>query len=72
MSSLTDRFGGESSWSGEHEYKVVPAPSSLLWFRIKHDETEQLLNELAHDGWELDEAVVNWWGGADLILRRER
>ncbi|MDS0298591.1 hypothetical protein NDI76_07540 [Halogeometricum sp. S1BR25-6] len=25
------------------------------------------MNDLAEDGWELDEAVVNWWGGAELF-----
>ncbi|EJN58295.1 hypothetical protein HSB1_37120 [Halogranum salarium B-1] len=60
--------------SGEanYEYKVVNAPTSLLWFRIKRGETEQLLNDLAADGWELDDVVVNWWGGAELFLRRAR
>ncbi|MFC6724727.1 DUF4177 domain-containing protein [Halobium palmae] len=73
MSSISDRLGGASSGrTSDYEYKVVSAPTSTFWFRIKHEETERLLNELAADGWELDEAVVNWWGGADLILRRER
>ncbi|KYH24943.1 hypothetical protein HAPAU_30350 [Halalkalicoccus paucihalophilus] len=62
------RVSGEA----DYEYKVVNAPTSLLWFRIKRDATEELLNDLAADGWELDEAVVNWWGGAELFLRRSR
>ncbi|RJT04393.1 DUF4177 domain-containing protein [Halococcus sp. IIIV-5B] len=61
-------MGGEAGY----EYKVVKAPTNFWWFRIKRDETERLLNDLAADGWELDEAVVNWWGGAELFLRRSR
>ncbi|MFC4551488.1 MULTISPECIES: DUF4177 domain-containing protein [Halorussus] len=61
-----------ASGEADYEYKVVDAPTSLLWFRIKRDETERLLNDLAADGWELDEVVVNWWGGAELFLRRSR
>lgn len=57
--------------AGRYEYRVVKAPISFLWFRIDRDKTERLLNEFALDGWELDEAVVNWWGGAELFLRRE-
>ncbi|SFK60203.1 protein of unknown function [Halogranum rubrum] len=70
MSTTTSerRVSGEANY----EYKVVNAPTSLLWFRIKRDETEQLLNDLAADGWELDDVVVNWWGGAELFLRRAR
>lgn len=60
------RVSGEA----DYEYKVVNAPTSFLWFRIKRNETERLLNDLAADGWELDEVVVNWWGGAELFLRR--
>ena len=62
------RVSGEA----DYEYKVVKAPTSLLWFRIKRDATEQLLNDLAADGWELDEVIANWWGGAELFLRRSR
>ncbi|WP_233553955.1 DUF4177 domain-containing protein [Halococcus sp. IIIV-5B] len=70
MSTTTSerRVGGEAGY----EYKVVKAPTNFWWFRIKRDETERLLNDLAADGWELDEAVVNWWGGAELFLRRSR
>ncbi|WP_202802200.1 DUF4177 domain-containing protein [Halogranum rubrum] len=70
MSTTTSerRVSGEANY----EYKVVNAPTSLLWFRIKRGETEQLLNDLAADGWELDDVVVNWWGGAELFLRRAR
>ena len=55
-----------------YEYKVVKAPTSFWWFRIKRNETEALLNKFAANGWELDETVVNWWGGAELFLRRKR
>ncbi|WP_231190393.1 DUF4177 domain-containing protein [Haladaptatus sp. DYF46] len=55
-----------------YEYKVVTAPTSYLWMHVKRDATEQLLNDHAADGWELDEVVVNWLGGAELFLRRPR
>lgn len=72
MHVSTTMSGRRVSGKADYEYKVVNAPTSLLWFRIKSDATEESLNELAAEGWELDEVVVNWWGGAELFLRRSR
>ncbi|MFB9807310.1 DUF4177 domain-containing protein [Haladaptatus pallidirubidus] len=55
-----------------YEYKVIK--SSTKWFGMAADRraTEAYLNHLAQEGWELDQATINWSGSTDLILRRSR
>nr|WP_255767665.1 DUF4177 domain-containing protein [Haladaptatus halobius] len=47
---------------------------STKWLGLATDRraTEHHLNRLAQDGWELDQASINWGGSTDLILRRSR
>lgn len=79
MNTMTSerRVSGEA----DYEYKVVNAPTSLLWFRIKRDATEHLLDDLAADGFQ--ERVEahgitpaydgeSWSDGSDAKMTRRR
>jgi Domain of unknown function (DUF4177) len=55
-----------------YEYKVIKAPTKWLGMATDRREMERRLNYLAQEGWELDQAEINWSGSTDLILRRPR
>jgi hypothetical protein len=55
-----------------YEYKVIKMSTEWLGLTTDRRATERHLNRLAQDGWELDQASINWGGNTDLILRRSR
>lgn len=58
------------SVNDRYEYKMINCSFGL--FGIKTNKTEQELNKLAKEGWQLDEVIGNWFWGESLILRRPR
>lgn len=58
------------SANDRYEYKMIKC--SLGLFGLKTNKTEKELNKLAKEGWQLDEAIGNWFWGESLILRRPR
>ena len=56
----------------QYEYKVI-SPSTTLFGRVKKEQTEQRLNQLAREGWELDQTPFDGWSlSFKFILRRSR
>lgn len=55
-----------------YEYKVITTATKWGGFMNDRAKTEQRLNLLAQEGWELDQATLTWFGSTDLVLRRPR
>ncbi|WP_083252741.1 DUF4177 domain-containing protein [Haladaptatus sp. W1] len=59
--------------SPQYEYKTIKSTKKWLGLMTDRTITEQRLNRLAQEGWELDQVTTDWTGILQvLVLRRPK